>query len=276
MNLSFPKGDQGRLRGNPKACATNFFKLSECPCAHTPLCLYKYEGAIAEGAALTQIKVGESIHTSSKGKQTTYPEEVIAIDPSPTDPIAIRDAICAAIGKYVTTEHVYVSIVDGVITIEYIGAKELLEVHFGATVLTIEKHCDVREVCTYQTLASGVIPSVNGTEDLANNPYAYDPADSASNTTTATTLQADLETALTAAGVVYNSVVVTPDPDAEMYLITVLADSEFTGTKLGSKAFECCGCEKEFYTAEAADEKKVAAKVARTRKVKKSSTEESK
>lgn len=248
MKLNCPESNIGMLRGNPEACPTNFFRMTSCGCSPVKQCLYSYKGTdVAIGDALTGLILGESVHTGLHNS-LTYEEETITIDPAPTDVEAMRQSFAEAIGKYV----------NGVLTsfyfneagefcFEYIGSKELKEIHFGATIIEPEVLCDTKQVCTFQILASDVIPSINGSTDLSNNPYPYDVAVAANNDDTAALLETDFIDALTTEGVTFESVEVTPSVEDEMFLVTVKGDIDFGSNTVGSKNFICCGCKKEFY-----------------------------
>ena len=231
----------GKKRANPYACKTNALKLSACPCAELGTCKHSFEGAVAAVRGIAGVIFDGVTHlVKDKYMNTTM------ISVSDLDKVRefIRGSIC---DKEFNLSYSYEY--DGTtLTFQHIGQLKFEGfVLDDATELLTTECCTIVNVTHYETYVVDTIPdlTINGSvQALANNPYAFSGVP-ATDEATAAQLKTDVETALAAAGYVFESVSVIASVEDEGYSLGIYTQNGGAIT-IGTKAMQNCGIAEMF------------------------------
>ena len=246
--------EYGRKRANPHACIKNNLKLTEGMCCgenDSPVCKETLTGTIDPAEFFMGITFEGKQYSVTNPVISEGGEEILGVQgPIPlTDKVKIEEFIGAVLTVWEVCPYCTCKIEGTTITVEHIGACELTLLHFSDSddVARTERCCDLATINKFQFTIKDDAADLEwdgNSEALANSPYEFQDNPTADQAT-ADQLKTDVEAALTALGVQYNSVEVTIDDIAGEYVVAYHT-REAEGIMMGFKQASFCGGEEGF------------------------------
>lgn len=228
--------EYGQITANPnKRDSENLVEVAKCDSFAANPCKDSGSATLGGGVSVTGF--------TFNGVAVTL-DSAIAV----TDPAAIQKAIEDHIAKTHFNVYVRVEYTGGDLIIKHIGQGTLSAVaHDTPGSIALTRECTVISLCEYAASIegdAGPIGDGTSTSALANTPYNYS-GTPATDATTAGTLKTDMETALTALSVDYESVAVTVDDTLGAFLVVVNAKKN-TVIYNGTNRFQESNCKIDF------------------------------
>lgn len=219
----------GRKKANPHACYTNNLKLDRNPCACTndKVCQETFSGTLNTAATLVAATFDGVRYTTAMGVENLAGEQL-------HKPAVILANDAKAMDKFLrmvynTKEfdpYCGVTITGTTVEVVHIGACELTSLEFDNNGTPVVWASPVR-CCEIAAIKDFRLSVVDAVPDFSYNGSAHTPTPAtyawtgvaATDTATAATLKAQVEAALTALGVQFNTVTVTVNNVIEAYEI---------------------------------------------------------
>lgn len=221
MFVNTPLNEQGRYRANPYADSDNSLRLvDDCSCDTAKSCQDLFSGTVAGARTVASITYNGVVYPTPTGTLAKDDLQAfiqgILVSRTETD------------GEDRETEvdpYVLVTYEGTTLTVEHIGQGTLsLITYDNDDTSALTRVCDLFNLYKYNAI--GVVGTVGPlmwmgqSEALANEPYAYT-GTSGTDAATATQLQTDLGTALTALGVPNATAAVAVNDTDSNYTVTI-------------------------------------------------------